>query len=100
MAESTIPDTGDPRVDAALARIRGKFTDLEDAMIIQAHLEKGMTEQLKNHANILANHDSMVKRHEVWIAEAAERGRQIDERIEKLVSAMGAFMVQHQTKPE
>lgn len=44
MAGQTIPNTGDPRVDAALERIRGKFTDLEDAMIVQAHLEKGMAE--------------------------------------------------------
>ncbi len=27
MAEGSIPNTGDPRVDAALERIRGKFTD-------------------------------------------------------------------------
>jgi hypothetical protein len=36
MAESNIPNTGDPRVDAALKRIHGKFTDLKDALIVQA----------------------------------------------------------------
>jgi predicted nucleic acid-binding Zn-ribbon protein len=99
MAEQTVPNSGDQRVDAALERIRGKFTDLEDAMVVQAHLEKGITEQLKKHARLLEDHDEvladhrvMVKRHEVWIAEAAERGRQIDERISNLVSAMGAFI--------
>ncbi len=33
-----IPLTGDPRVHAALKRIRGRFQDLEDAMLVQAHL--------------------------------------------------------------
>jgi len=56
MAEPTIPNTGDPRVDAALDRIRGKFTDLEDAMLVQAHLEKGLASQLKDHAEFLAHH--------------------------------------------
>jgi hypothetical protein len=31
-----IPSTGDPRVDAALQRIKGKFRDLEGAMVVQA----------------------------------------------------------------
>ena len=78
MAEDTIPNSGDPRVDAALQRIRGKFTDLEDAMVVQAHLEKGMTEHLKKHARLLEDH-------EAWIVELRERDRVVDERIEKLV---------------
>ncbi len=78
MGEQTIPNTGDPRVDAALQRIRGKFTDLEDAMIVQAHLEKGMTEQLKKHARLLEDHDN-------WITHLRERDRILDERIEKLL---------------
>ncbi len=41
MAEDEIPLSGDVRVDAALKRIREKFRDLEDAMIVQAHLESG-----------------------------------------------------------
>jgi hypothetical protein len=92
MAEKSIPSSGDPRVDAALARIREKFTDLEDAMVVQAHLEKGMAEQLKNHARILAKHDEMVERHDAWIAEAAEREKHLDERIQNLVSGMAEWM--------
>jgi len=63
MAEQTIPNTGDPRVDAALERIRGKFTDLEDAMLVQAHLEKGLASQLKQHAEFMADQQSAMTLH-------------------------------------
>ena len=52
-----IPLTGDPRVDAALKRIREKFQDLEDAMLVQAHLEKRAGERIKEHAQALADHE-------------------------------------------
>jgi hypothetical protein len=82
MDEQIIPNSGDPRVDAALARIRGKFTDLEDAMVALAHLEKGITEQPKKHTRILEDR-------EAWIAQQRERDRILDERIEKLLAALG-----------
>lgn len=47
-----IPFTGDPRVDAALERTRGKFQDL-DAMLVQVALEKKMSERIKEHAELL-----------------------------------------------
>ena len=61
MAEQTIPNSGDPQVDAALARIREKFTDLEDAMVVHAHLEKRSAERTKEHAELLADHDGWMK---------------------------------------
>ena len=45
-ANGEIPFTGDPRLDAALKRIRGKFQDLEDAMLVQAYLEKSQSEHI------------------------------------------------------
>jgi hypothetical protein len=89
MSESTIPNTGDPRVDAALARIRGKFTDLEDAMVVQAHLEKGLVEQTKEHARLLAKFISGLE------AEAIERRAKdavLDARVDKLVIAIGELI--------
>ncbi len=73
MAEQTIPNTGDPRVDAALERIRGKFTDLEDAMIVQAHLEKGMAARLKDHAQFMADQQAAIKLHTQKMAEFDEK---------------------------
>jgi len=107
MAEQSIPNSGDPRVDAALARIRGKFTDLEDAMVVQAHLEKRITEQLKKHAGLLEGHDALLqgharslKDHEAWITQMRERDRILDERIDNLVSAMGAFISRTPANPQ
>jgi hypothetical protein len=59
-----IPLSGDPRVDAALERVRGKFQDLEDAMLIQAHLEKRAGERIKEHAELLVSHDELLRKHD------------------------------------
>lgn len=56
-----IPFIGDEKVDTALLRIRGKFRDLEDAMVVQAHLEKIQAERTRAHAGA-------IDRHEVWMA--------------------------------
>jgi hypothetical protein len=50
--------TGNSLVDAALRRLQAKndarFRDIEDAMLVQGHLEKGMSERLKRHAEFIA----------------------------------------------
>jgi hypothetical protein len=57
MADVEIPLSGDPRVDAALISIKGRFKDLEEAVIVQAFLEKKMGERVKEHAQVIADHD-------------------------------------------
>ncbi|MGH9582355.1 MAG: hypothetical protein ACRD4O_05420, partial [Bryobacteraceae bacterium] len=63
-----IPSTGDPRVDAALRHIRerndAKFKDLENAMIVQAHLEKRLSEDAREHAQRLREHKDWLKDHQ------------------------------------
>jgi hypothetical protein len=89
MAEQIIPNNGDPRVDAALSRIRGKFTDLEDALAVQAHLEKGLAEQSKLPARRLADLISSLE------AESTERRAKdavLDARVDKLVSSIGELI--------
>jgi hypothetical protein len=70
---SDIPRTGNPLVDAALQRIHerndSRFRDIEDAMVVQAHLEKTMSEMLKRHATFLASHDESIERHKLRMAE-------------------------------
>lgn len=69
-----IPSTGDPRVDAALQRIRGKFKDLEDAMLVQLQLEKRAEQErqrryedhdrwLQDHQRVLSIHNAMLQKH-------------------------------------
>ena len=96
MAESTIPNTGNPRVDAALARIRGKFTDLEDAMIIQTHLEKGLAEQSKEQARRIAELRSSL---EAEVTERRAKDAVLDARVDKLVSAIGELISQNRPRP-
>ena len=91
MAETTIPNSGDPRVDAALARIRGKFTDLEDAMLVQAHLEKGLAEQSKEHARRRVD---LISGLEAETAERRAKDAVLDARVDKLVSAIGELIRQ------
>jgi hypothetical protein len=74
MAENGgIPSTGGPRVDAALERIRGKFQDLEDAMVVQAHLEKRMSEQIMARTEWLAAHQAANEKFDVKMAEIEEK---------------------------
>jgi flagellar motor switch protein FliG len=77
-----IPLTGDSRVDAAIARIRGKFRDLEDALTVQAHLEKKAGERIKEHAEWLARHDKELE-------ERKTREQDLDNRIRDMVFAIG-----------
>jgi hypothetical protein len=77
MAERPIPNSGDRGVDAALARIREKFADLEDAMIVQVHLEKP-SERTLEHARLLADHHINLADHE-----AARGARRVDETLSK-----------------
>jgi hypothetical protein len=50
------PSSGDPRVNAALARLRARndarFKDLEDAMLVQAQLEKRAGERITPRAHL------------------------------------------------
>jgi hypothetical protein len=84
------PSSGDPRVDAALARLRARndarFKDLEDALLVQIHLERKQaaahdtrlkdTELVQRlHQNALVRHEEWldlqekaIKRHEEWLA--------------------------------
>lgn len=85
MAETPIPNTGDPRVDAALERIRGKFSDLEDAMVVQAHLEKGLAERTKERAEFIARHQQAI--------------REIDEKLNALIDIVGKMQGGMESRP-
>ncbi len=61
--------------------------DLEDAMLIHAHLEKRAAERIKEHAIWLAHHEDQLR-------EQAEFDRRLDERIASLVSAIGEMIRQ------
>jgi hypothetical protein len=67
--------SGDPRVDAALARLRerndARFKDLEDALLVQIHLERkqaAMQDARLNDAELVQRlHQNALRRHEEWL---------------------------------
>jgi hypothetical protein len=74
---SEIPSTGNPLVDAAMKRLwernDARFRDLEDAMVVQAHLEKSMAEMLKQHSITIVRHDEFLERHDLLMREFDEK---------------------------
>lgn len=67
--------SGDPRVDAALARLRARndarFKDLEDALLVQIHLERKqatMRQTLLKDAELVQRlHQKALAPHEEWL---------------------------------
>lgn len=82
MAEGNGFVTGDARVDAALKRMQerndARFQALEDALLVQVHLEKRMGELIRNQAEYLANHEERLATHEKSIAEYEQRMKRIE----------------------
>ena len=59
--------------------------EIEDALTVMGGLQA-------RQARVLADHAEWLQAHDRAMAEAAERGARLDERIEKLVSGIGEFM--------
>lgn len=73
--------------DTRLTALQAAHKELEDAFIVMTHLEKKMGEVLKEQAQYVASHEARLRT-------AEKRACEVDERIDKLVSATGAFMAQ------
>ena len=63
--------------------------ELEDSFIVLTHVETKMSQLLKEQTEYVANHEKRLQEQEKRRQEQAERDRAIDERIDKLVSAIG-----------
>ncbi len=97
--DDQIPSTDDPTVNAALRRIRGKFQDLEDALIVQAVLEKKMSERINEHAHITANHDRIKANHDQMMAEHDVIWRRIDVTMAEMTEKVH-FLINREMKRE
>ncbi len=78
--------SGDPRVDAALKRLQdrndARFKDLEDAVLVQAHLEAAAGCRIKEHAEWLVAHETAMEQHDLKMAE-------IDNKLNGLIDIVG-----------
>jgi len=83
------PSSGDPRVDAALARLLARndarFKDLEDAMLVQAQLEKRAGERIKEHAELIAEHHASIRRHNQWLRNFETKMSEIEDKVHFLI---------------
>lgn len=68
--------------------------DVQDTLAVVAAIQQRQAALLKDHAEWLAAHDQAILDHEREMREMREHGRQIDERLDRLVSAMGEWMRQ------
>jgi hypothetical protein len=114
-----IPLTGDPRVDAALERIRGKFQELEDALLVQAHLEKRQSARadrqdqelqrisrllelqggwMERHQNAVQRHQQSLEQHDRWLEESDRRHEQWKRDFEAKMLEVGTKMAEIEDK--
>ena len=63
--------------------------ELHETAIVMSGIQSRRAALLLDHAEWLQAHDRAMARHDKEMAEARKRGRELDERIAKLVSAIG-----------
>jgi len=87
--------TGSPQVDAALRRLQAKndirFKDLEDAMLVQALLEKKMGERLKEHAEFLSHHEEFLARHQEFLNSHEIMMSEFDDKLSGVIGSLDQF---------
>ena len=66
--------------------------ELQETAIVMSGIQSRQAALLKDHAEWLQEPDRAIARHDQEMAEAQERGRATDERIDKLVSAIGELI--------
>jgi hypothetical protein len=73
-------------------RMQAAITELQEALTVTARIQARHSELLKDHIEWLHSHDLAMARHDRDMAEARERGKELDARISALVSGVGEFM--------
>jgi hypothetical protein len=83
----TLPNGDDSHVHAAMERLRKRVDDhegrlenleyivkeLDDALVVHAHLEKRKGERILEHAEFIAKHDEFIEFHELKMREFDEK---------------------------
>lgn len=64
--------------DGRLENLDVIVKDLEDALVVHAHLEKRMGERIKEHAQLIASHEQFAELHDLKM-------REIDEKLNALI---------------
>jgi hypothetical protein len=71
--------------DARLSKLEAAMLEVNDALIVMAHLETKAAARVKEHAQFIGEHDSR-------IAQQDKHSAELDARVDKLVSAIGELI--------
>lgn len=68
-----------------LRRLEAARKEVEDALVVMAHLESKAAERVKEHAQFIAEHQASIE-------QQRRSGEEVDRRIQALVSAIGNLL--------
>lgn len=71
--------------DGQLQGLSHIVANLEQALIIQAHLEKRQSEAIKEHATLIARHHEMLAGHEEFVKFHELKMREFDEKLNAVI---------------
>ncbi len=81
-----------PDTNERLDKLEEARRIIEDNLIVMAHLEARQSEMLKEHPIFLAEHNKTMKEIKNILKQQTEKGKETDDRIEKLSLAIGTFI--------
>jgi hypothetical protein len=89
-----------------IARLEAARKEMEDALIVMAHLETKSAGRVKEHAELIADHELRVKehaefiaRHEEFVAYHEQIIREIDEKLNALINIVGGMQGGIESRP-
>ena len=75
--------------ETRLKALENAHRELEESFIVMTHLEIKQSRMIKEQAEYMAGHEARLREAEQRNGQAEQRNREVDLRIEKLVSAIG-----------
>lgn len=81
-------------------RLQASLKELQDAMTVTAYSQARFERAQQQHQEWLENHRRAVARHDREMEEIREAGRRTDERIDKLVLAIGQLTARMGIPPQ
>ncbi len=80
-----------------LTRLEAARKELEDSLVVMAHLEARQSQMIKGQAEYLIEHEARLKQAEQQAAEQRRLNIDVDKRIADLVSAIG-LLIRHRSQ--
>jgi len=78
--------------------LKQRVSEIEDALVVMAHLNTDMSNMLKEHTNFIREHEATITRIDARLDRMSEKAEATDLRIEQLVSAIGQLIARDSQK--